>query len=118
MNCMKCGREIEEGQVFCVECLEVMARYPVKPGTAVVLPKQRKEAPVLKRAPIRRKILTPEERIVKLRKSLRGWVIAWVVTFLLLCAALYPAILYLKEENHFHLGQNYSVITPTETAAD
>lgn len=38
MNCLKCGREIEEGQVFCNDCLVQMAKYPVKPGTAVQLP--------------------------------------------------------------------------------
>ena len=31
MNCLKCGREIEEGQVFCNDCLVQMAKYPVKP---------------------------------------------------------------------------------------
>lgn len=34
MNCLKCGREIEEGQVFCNDCLVQMAKYPVKPGTS------------------------------------------------------------------------------------
>lgn len=38
LNCLKCGREIEEGQVFCNDCLVQMAKYPVKPGTAVQLP--------------------------------------------------------------------------------
>ena len=118
MYCMKCGREIEDGQAFCGDCLAVMEKYPVKPGTAVILPKRRRDLTVMKRPSVRRKTLTPEERILKMRRALRGWIIAWIVTFLLLCAALYPAILYIREENHFGLGQNYSVFTDTETAAD
>ena len=35
MQCMKCGQEIAEGSVFCDACLEVMEKYPVKPGTPV-----------------------------------------------------------------------------------
>ena len=38
MSCMKCGKEVSEGQVFCEECLTEMERYPVKPGTPVLLP--------------------------------------------------------------------------------
>ena len=38
MNCVKCGREIPEDQVFCEICLTEMENYPVKPGTAVHIP--------------------------------------------------------------------------------
>lgn len=41
MQCMKCGVEVPEGQVFCDGCLEVMDKYPVKPGTPVnILPRK------------------------------------------------------------------------------
>ena len=40
MNCIKCGREIPENQVFCDRCLEQMAAHPVKPGTPIYLPKR------------------------------------------------------------------------------
>jgi len=109
VNCMKCGREIEEGQAFCPDCLSVMERYPVKASATVVLP-VRREAVAVKRVLPRRKLLTPEEQIRKLRRVLRVTLIGWLITFLLFCAALYPAVLYLMEENHFGLGQNYSVI--------
>lgn len=114
MHCMKCGREIEEGQVFCSDCLLVMAKYPVKPGAAVLLPKRR-ELPFVKRPVSRWKLVTPEDQIRKLRKSLRVMVVLWVITFLLFCAALYPAILHLAEEVHFLPGQNYSLIGSDET---
>jgi len=107
--CMKCGREIDEGQVFCYDCLSDMAKYPVKPGTAIQLPKRR-ETVVTRKVFNRRKTLTPEEQISKLRKSLRTMMIVWLVTFLLFCASLYPAISYILEEEHFLPGQNYSLI--------
>lgn len=116
MYCMKCGREIEEGQVFCHDCLAVMAKYPVKPGTVIQLP-VRRESSVIRRQLPRRKTLTPEEQIRKLRRTLRVILIGWLITLLLLSASLYPAICYILEEEHFLPGQNYSLIDslrPTE----
>ena len=41
MQCMKCGLEIPDTQVFCDGCLEMMDKYPVKPGTPVnILPRK------------------------------------------------------------------------------
>ena len=116
MYCMKCGREIEENQVFCPDCLAGMAKYPVKQGTAVVLPRRR-EAAFVKRVVPRRKTVTPEEQVRKLRRSLRTMVVVWLITLGLFIASLYPTISYFLEENHFLPGQNYSLIDslkPTE----
>ncbi len=46
MGCLKCGRDLDEGQVFCRECLKFMENHPVQPGTAVLLP-TRREAPAV-----------------------------------------------------------------------
>ena len=71
MNCLKCGREIEEGQVFCNDCLVQMAKYPVKPGTAVQLP-SRGSAAVSKKVHSRRRTKTaPEEQLKALKKRIR-----------------------------------------------
>ena len=40
MNCMKCGVEIPEQQVFCDHCLQIMEQYPVKPDAHIHLPKR------------------------------------------------------------------------------
>ena len=40
MNCMKCGKTTTNEQVFCDDCLQVMAKHPVKPGTPVYLPQR------------------------------------------------------------------------------
>lgn len=37
MACLKCGRETNENNSFCEDCLAVMAQYPVKPGIAIQL---------------------------------------------------------------------------------
>ena len=90
MFCMKCGREIESG-VFCLDCLCDMEKYPVKPGTAIQLPKRRDAVPARKMF-TPRKTLTAEEQIRKLRKTLRTMVVLWIITFLLFCAALVSAV--------------------------
>ena len=36
MYCMRCGRELKEGQVFCKSCRELMDRYPVPPEEQIV----------------------------------------------------------------------------------
>ena len=58
MQCMKCGVDVPEGQVFCDKCLEIMNRYPVKPGTPVqILPRTPKDKSSKKRD------LSPEEQL-------------------------------------------------------
>lgn len=109
MGCMKCGRDLEEGQIFCASCLEVMEKYPVKPGTPVHIPVRREDPPA-RRASRRRK-LSPEELIRKLRRRNR---VLFALTVLLLVAALLlgsVAIQHFLEEKKFSPGQNYSPIT-------
>ena len=43
MGCMKCGRDVQEGQIFCVSCLETMEKYPVKINAPVNLPSRKAE---------------------------------------------------------------------------
>ena len=114
MYCLKCGREVYEDQVFCSDCIAVMEKYPVKPGTVILLPKRR-EGNGGSRPTVRRKTLTAEEQIRKLRRGIRNLIILWVVTFLALCAMSILGISYILEQQDFDLGQNYSVITPKET---
>ena len=110
MNCMKCGREIQEGQVFCVDCLKDMEKYPVRPGTAVHLPKRPTYSPIRRTAP-KRKNLPPEEVVKRQRKVIRR--LSWALVLISLLAALmvYPTVKHLLENDGFLIGQNYSVIT-------
>ena len=111
MNCMKCGREIAEDSVFCESCLEDMKKYPIKPGIAIQLP-GRKDAPAPRKVHARRRQPpTQEEQIQKLKKRLRRMTVLWLITALLLAAAIYPAAEYLTGRNIKLPGQNYSTIT-------
>lgn len=106
MNCMKCGREIPAGQVFCDRCLEVMAQYPVKPDTAIHLP-HRREQVVTKKT---RRPASPEEQVIQWRKRCRGLLACLLVALLLLVAAG-VAILQLMPEDQVPMpvGRNYTI---------
>lgn len=82
MHCMKCGKEIEESRVFCVECLAVMSQYPVRQGTPIHLPNS---APSAEKKPVPKKRLpTPEERLVRFQAATRWLAVALASTLLVL----------------------------------
>ena len=92
MSCMKCGKEVSEDQVFCPECLAEMDRYPVKPGTPVLLPHREPIAAQRKRRPLKR-VRKPEEQLAALRKSVR---LLCLILFLLLAIAAVSVFLNFK----------------------
>lgn len=82
MICLKCGKETEENQVFCGECRQVMAQYPVKPGTPIQLP-QRKN--LQEKKTVHKKKQNLEKQIAYLQNTLRR--LYFVVALLLLTVA-------------------------------
>ena len=110
MNCVKCGREIPEDQVFCEICLAEMERYPVKPDTAIHIPSRAPEVEVKKSRFKRRRIPTPEEMVPRLKKKLRRtrWILAVV---LLICGGLSMALgqMVLELDWQRLVGQNYKI---------
>ena len=80
MYCLKCGREIESQQVYCSGCLEIMGRYPIKPGTPVHLPKRTPIAAPKKQS--RRSTPSLEDQLHRLRR------IVTALIFLLLAVSL------------------------------
>lgn len=113
MYCMKCGREIPEGQVFCDSCRSVMEQYPVRPGIAVQLPKRRQDpAPVKKTR--RRAALSMEEKMIRMKRQNR-FLVTFISVLVALCMGVGCLLVY-----HFHKkqgyrpGQNYSTMDPTE----
>ncbi len=116
MHCMKCGKEIPEKQAFCESCLAVMAQFPVKPGTPVLLPHRPYIAPVKKASP-RKKPLSPEERLKRAKKVIHWLSVALAVTvfaFILSAALLFDTI-SAKSDTH-EIGQNYSTVGASKTA--
>ena len=112
MGCMKCGRDLEPGQVFCQECLADMRKYPVKPGTVVTLPRRQEELP---KRPPRKKTLSPEEQIRRLRKRNRRLFVTSLVLILLLAVSAFFLVREILEEEHYRPGQNYSSMDETES---
>lgn len=111
MPCIKCGRETEENQVFCPECLASAEKAPVKPGTPVSIPKRPQK---IYSVPV--KAEKPEEVILRLRRQIR---LLWItIAALLICLVFSVAAIIFHysttDHNAFSIGQNYS----TEAAED
>lgn len=117
MNCLKCGREIEDGQFFCEDCLIGMAKYPVKPGTAVQLPSRSVYAAPKKVHSHRRSKISPEDQLRVMRRRIRVLTILLTVCVILLFALAAPALRYFKED-HLLPGQNYSSVITTNAAGE
>ena len=94
MHCLKCGRETDENQVFCQECLLDMEKHPVDSNEVVLLP-QRPAAPAAKK-PARRRTVTPEERIIYLKRRVRLLTVLLLVVILISSALAYPTVQYFR----------------------
>lgn len=114
MKCMKCGREMESEQSFCTDCLLEMKKYPVKPDAHVHLPVRSQTAAARKQT-IRRRNLSPEEQIRKLKKRVLILSGMLIVTLGLLCAMVYPTVNYFIRNYHLRPGQNYNTVITAET---
>ena len=108
MQCMKCGREIPAGEVFCEECLAEMAGYPVKPGTVVTLPNRPKQTTPKKTA-AHRPAVSLEEQVKKQGKIIRAlsWLLTLSIAMLIGVGALTVSLLT-EETEQVLPGQNYS----------
>ncbi len=113
MNCLRCGRETQDEHVFCDSCRETMEKYPVRPGTAVMLPK-RVDNPAAKKQK-RHSAPAPEEQIRKLRKQRRrlGFAVLCLTLALVACIS---AVIYLAFWEQYRPGQNYSAVVETTAA--
>ena len=80
MHCMRCGRELTLGQVFCKECLADMNQHPVDPTTPVVIPPA---PPVNTNRRPARKTRKPEEQLSRLRR----WMTSMLVIFMIIALA-------------------------------
>ncbi len=108
-NCIKCGKELAGTKVFCNECLGVMKEYPVPSGTPLII--HQREVPAAKKANAKKKALSPEEQVLRLRGIIR-WLVLGV--FVLVLALVVTGTWLLKEVREPQWipeetkGQNYS----------
>lgn len=114
VHCLKCGRETEENQSFCSDCLLDMRKHPVDPNAVVLLPRRETTAPV-KKSP-RKKTLTPEERILSLKRRSRLLMVLLVLAVLACGILIYPTAQYLRR-SPVRRGQNYSSLIPVESVS-
>lgn len=106
MQCLKCGRDIPEGHVFCKSCTAVIEANPVKPGTPVTIPVRPQREPRV------HKQIKPEDQIARLRAKIRRMYV-WIfilLTALSLCAGLL-AYQFFTQEDGPSIGQNYTAVT-------
>ena len=109
MKCIKCGRETD--QTFCEKCRAEMEKYPVKPGTIVLLPKER---PANKKPQPRHQATPPEEKLRSQRRTIRR--LSRAVAVLLVLTGI--AIVRLVERSAKPaVGQNYSTVTKPSEAS-
>ena len=110
MHCLRCGRETQEDHVFCDNCLETMEAYPVRPGTAVILPTH-KDAPVIRKSR-RHAPPSPQDQIRRLKKQRkRLWIT--VICLLLLLSGLCGLVSWKLMRQEPKPGQNYVVAETT-----
>ncbi len=116
MNCMKCGRETTQEQVFCDACLADMDRYPVKPGTPIHIPAQPQPV-VHKKSHRRMRVMEPEEQISRLKKSVKLLAVSLIV-LLLAWGVTFGLLLHIwQQEEKIPIGQNYSIVSSDAPAA-
>lgn len=110
MNCMKCGTQIQEGNVFCERCLSDMKKYPVNPGTPIQLP-SRPAPEAVKKAPPRSRVPTAEEKLSRMRQVVKWLAVSLVVSLLLLGFSISLLLEDTTAENGKDtIGQNYNTI--------
>lgn len=110
MYCLKCGKETGEQDVFCSHCLEIMEQYPVKSGTAIILPQRESESPEKK--PVRRREPSVQEHLQSQKKTIR-WLLVAICA--LLAALLFVSGMLLRvlreQDPSQEIGKNYTTTT-------
>ena len=114
MDCLKCARQTQGKEVFCPDCLAVMAASPVKPDTPVVLPQRKAKTT---RTP-QKKLPKAEEIISQLQKKVKALWITVAVLAILLCTAVGSlAVMLYQEWSEPEIGSNYSTFSSTEATS-
>ena len=112
MKCLKCGRKIENGGVFCQDCLGVMEKYPVKQNTPLQLPR-RKEEDAAKKQQKKKAQRPPEEQLRRQKRTIYRLsmmlAVALIVAGLLAGWIAYDLIANSNKPKD-DLGKNYTTV--------
>lgn len=112
MNCMKCGAEIPEKQVFCDRCLEVMEQYPISPAIHIHLPKRPQNVDEPKKPVKKKRAPSLEEQLSSMNiKVWRLRLTAAILAFLLCVTGGFLALKLFAEQNKPATGLNYTIDT-------
>ena len=119
MRCLKCGRDIADEHVFCEDCQTDMAQYPVKPGTPIQLPPRHTEPAAKKKPAKKKKVLKPEEQVLKLRHSIRLLTVALIgVVIAFLLAALLTLHLLDQRDDRRVSRETFRSITVSDVSRE
>lgn len=108
MYCLRCGRETEEDQAFCLDCQKDMAKYPIDPNAVVQLPIRKQSAP---KKPVKRRI-SPEEQVKFLKRRVRIYAVLLFAAMVAVACLSVPVIRDFGKAK-FQIGQNYSTVKPS-----
>lgn len=108
MNCMRCGKEIQQPQVFCDTCLAAMDAHPVKPDIHVHIPVR----PIVAgKTPGKKAPPSLESQIRKLRRRNKNLVVALICALLaLVLSGVLIFHLSQSESPAYDIGKNYSTV--------
>lgn len=110
MFCLKCGAEISEKAVFCQHCLAEMEKYPVKPDAKFFIPQNRAPSVNKKVAP-RKKVISPEDKISRMKKTIQLLSIVLAVSLMALVLSIALLVESITTETpEASIGQNYGTI--------
>lgn len=108
MYCLRCGRETEDEQAFCLDCQKDMAKHPVDPNAVVQLPVRKQGAP--KKAAKRR--IPPEEQVKVLKRRVRIFTCLFLAALITAVSLSIPLIRQYGK-HRFQIGQNYTTVKPS-----
>lgn len=110
-QCLKCGKKTDGSNVFCNDCLTVMDRYPVKPGTVVHIP-SRPAVPATKATQASPAAALSE--LITRQRTLIRWlasIAALLSVLLLITAAMLIQTLQADQSALPAIGKNYTTST-------
>ena len=114
MNCLRCGRETADHQVFCENCLRKMEADPVKPGTPVYIPVRKTKPEPKKSRHHQKHVRTPEEQLSAMHRAIRRlWIAVAVLVVLLGLSIASIQYLWTHKPPKFNIGQNFQTAETT-----